>query len=66
MKNSTVHLVFEEGSFDDLPEHVRQQGPWQHLKSGEFRDLRPDYLKAIKAHRYVIVEQSTSLFSAET
>ncbi len=65
MHDKSVHLVFEEGSFDDLPEHVRKKGPWQHLKSGEFGNLRADYLKAITAHRYVIVEQSASVFSAE-
>ncbi len=66
IKDKTIHLVFEEACFDDLPEHVRLQGPWQHMKSGEFENLRPDYLKAITAHRYVIVEQSSTVFSAET
>ena len=66
MKDKTIHLVFEETCFDDLPEHVRKKGPWQHLKSGEFENLRADYLKAITAHRYVIVEQTASVFSAET
>jgi hypothetical protein len=65
MKDKSIHLVFEEAAFDDLPEHVRQKGPWQHLKSGEFENLRADYLKAITAHRYVIVEQSALVFSAE-
>jgi hypothetical protein len=66
MKDNSVHLIFEEASFDDLPERIRLKGPWQHLKSGEFENLRPDYLKAIIAHRYVIVEQSVTVFSAET
>ena len=64
--DKSIHLVFEEAGFDDLPEHVRNKGPWQHMKSGEFANLRPDYMKAITAHRYVIVEQSTTVFSAET
>lgn len=66
MKDKSVHLVFEEARFDDLPEHIRLKGPWQHLKSGEFENLRADYLKEITAHRYVIVEQPASVFSAET
>ena len=66
MKNQTVHLVFEVGSFDSLPEHVRAKGPWQHLKTGELDNLRADYLKEITSHRYVIVEQSSAVFSAET
>ena len=52
MKDKTIHLVFEETCFDDLPEHVRKKGPWQHLKSGEFENLRADYRQAINEHRY--------------
>ena len=65
-KEQTLHLVFEEACFDDLPEHVRKKGPWQYLKSGEFENLRADYRQAISGHRYVIVEQSAAVFSAET
>jgi len=66
MKDQAIHLVFEEGSFDCLPEQVRNKGPWQHIKTGEFVNLREDYMKAIVAHRYILVEQSSSVFSAET
>ncbi len=66
MKDKSVHLIFEEAGFDDLPEHVRLRGPWQHMKTGEFANLRDDYSKEITAHRYVIVEQSSAMFSAET
>lgn len=66
MKDKSIHLVFEEATFDDLPENVRQKGPWQHMKSGEFANLRAAYLKAITAHRYIIVEQSAAVFSAES
>ena len=65
MKAKTIHLVFEETCFDDLPEHVRKKGPWQHLKSGEFENLRADYRRAINEHRYIIVEQSAAVFYAE-
>ncbi len=66
MKNKSIHLVFEEAGFDDLPEDVRLKGPWQHIKSGEFVNLRADYAKAITAQRYIIVEQSAAVFSAES
>lgn len=65
MTDQTLHLVFEVGSFDSLPEHVRDRGPWQHLKTGELGNLREDYLKEITAHRYVIVNQAAAVFSAE-
>jgi hypothetical protein len=66
MKDQTLHLIFEEGSFDSLPEHVRNKGPWQHIKTGELNNVRADYMKAITAHRYILVEQSSAVFSAET
>ncbi len=65
MNDNSVHLVFEEGGFEDLPEHVRNKGPWQHLKSGECGKLRVDYRRAIDEFRYIIVEQSASVFYAE-
>lgn len=66
MHDNTVHLIFEERCFVDLPQHVRNNGPWQHLKSGEIKNLRYEYRKALAAHSYVIVERSASVFSAET
>ncbi|MFA5956829.1 hypothetical protein [Hyphomicrobium sp.] len=60
------HLIFEEGGFDELPESIRRQTPWQYLKSGQFKNLRPDYLKALVDRGYIIVEQSAGVFSAET
>jgi hypothetical protein len=65
MKDQKLHLIFEEGTFESLPEHVRNRGPWQHLKSGELNNVRAEYMKAITAHRYILVEQSSTIFSAE-
>jgi len=66
MKDNNRHLIFEETCFDELPDHVRHQAPWQHLKSGEFANLRPDYRRAICEYRFIIVEESAGVFSAET
>ena len=55
MKEKDRHLIFEEGSFKNLPENIRRQGPWQYLKSGEFEDLR------VSEHRCIIVEQSAGI-----
>jgi hypothetical protein len=66
IRDKTVHLVFEQSCYAELPGFVQDMGPWQHMKSGEFENLRADYLKEITAHRYVIVEQSSAVFSAET
>lgn len=64
-KNTNLHLVFMETHFDCLPLDVRDQGPWQRLKSGEFHNLRPEYGDAIGRVGYVIVDTPAALFSAE-
>jgi hypothetical protein len=65
MNEKHRHLIFIETRFDALPENIRRQGPWQHLKSGEFEKLRPEYQTALTATGYIIVEQSVGVFSAE-
>ena len=65
MNEKHRHLIFIETHFDELPENIRRQGPWQHLKSGEFVKLRPEYQTALTATGYIIVEQSAGVFSAE-
>ena len=59
------HLIFVETCFDRLPQSIRQQAPWQHLKSGEFENLRPEYQRALSKDGYIIVDQSARVFSAE-
>ena len=59
------HLVFVETGFDRLPDSIQRQGPWQHLTTGEFRNLRPEYQKALSERGYIIVEQSPHVFTFE-
>jgi hypothetical protein len=66
MIEKSRHLIFVETCFDELPGNIRRQGPWQHLKTGEFVYLRPEYQRALTKVGYIIVEQSAGVFSAET
>ena len=66
IKNKNIHLVFMEAGFDSLPCDVRDQGPWQHLKSGVFSNLLDEYQQAIGKKGYVIVDRAVSVFSAES
>ena len=59
------HLVFVETCFDRLPDSIQRQGPWQHLKSGEFENLQPEYQKALSERGFIIVEQSAHVFNVE-
>ena len=66
IKNKNLHLVFMQSGFDDLPSEIRDQGPWQHIKSGVFKNLTDDYQRMIGKNGYVIVEKAVSVFSAES
>jgi hypothetical protein len=66
IKNKSIHLIFMEAGFDDLPSEIRNQGPWLHLKCGEFRNLLDEYQQAIGKNGYAIVDRSVSIFSAES
>jgi hypothetical protein len=59
------HLVFAETGFDRLPDSIQRQGPWQHLTTGEFDNLRPEYQKALSERGFIVVEQSPHVFSVE-
>jgi hypothetical protein len=66
IKNKNIHLIFMEAGFDELPSDVRNQGPWQHLKSGVFENLLLEYQQVIGKKGYVIVDRAVSIFSAES
>jgi hypothetical protein len=60
------HLIFMEAGFDRLPESIRRQCPWQHLKTGDFENLRPEYQCALSERGFIVVEQSAQVFNVET
>jgi hypothetical protein len=65
VNESNRHVVFVETCFDRLPDSIQRQGPWQHLTTGEFENLRPEYQKALSERGFIVVEQSPHVFSVE-
>ena len=52
---SDLHLfvVCRDGGFyETVPEHVRQQGPWQGMHRGKLANLNTQYLLDIEEHGY--------------
>jgi hypothetical protein len=49
-----VRLIFRDGEFADLPDHVRHQGPWQAMSRGEVADLKPEHRSAIEGDGYLV------------
>ena len=60
-----IRLLFREGGFNDLPDHIRHQGPWTGTFTGEMARLKPAYRLAIARDGYCRVEGEALGFSAE-
>jgi hypothetical protein len=65
VSNKQLNVIFIDGTFDRLPDHVRKLGPWQSFRSGLFENLLPLYQEALSDVGFVIVEQPPGIFLAE-
>jgi hypothetical protein len=45
-----------------MPDHFRNQGPWQRLKSGEFDNLQREFQDVIKESGYLILDRRAGIF----
>lgn len=58
-------LIFHEGGFSALPDHIRQQGPWTGTFTGEVERLRPEYRLGLAHDGYVLIEGQALRWKAE-
>jgi len=42
-----VFVICYDGRFDELPDHVRHQGPWQGMHRGEIEDVLIERTKCL-------------------
>jgi hypothetical protein len=62
--DKSLHVIFNDGTFEDLPHRVRQLGPWQGLTGGETEMLKPHYRLMLAEQGFVLVYQRLAVFSA--
>jgi hypothetical protein len=55
VSDTHVFVICYDGRFDELPDHVRHQGPWQGMQRGEIERLKLEYRLALDRDRYVVV-----------
>src|SRR5207244_1345308 len=55
--DKSLHIIFVDGSFDDLPHCIRKLGPWQGLTGGEANSLRLHYQLQMAEQGFVVVYQ---------
>ena len=54
-----------DGRFEELPDHVRHQGPWQAMHRGEIDKLKANYRRALARDGYALVTSDLAVFKPE-
>ena len=64
---SDVHafVVCHDGTFYELPQAVRKQGPWKGMHRGEVEHLKPEYRLALARDGYALVKCELAVFKPE-
>ncbi len=66
VSDNHVFVVCHDGDFyEDVPEEVRKQGPWQGGRQGEIERLKPEYRLALARDSYVLVKCELAVFKPE-
>jgi len=65
VSDNHVIVICRDGEFDDLPDHIRHQGPWQSLRRGEIDRLKMEYRHDLARHGYVLIRTSVAAFRLE-
>jgi hypothetical protein len=65
VSDSHVFVVCYDGRFDELPAHVRHQGPWQGQHRGEIEKLKANYRRALARDGYALVKCEEAVFKPE-
>jgi hypothetical protein len=60
-----LHLLCRDGEFEQLPEYIRHQGPWQVLRRGETINLRRTYRLRLARYGFVLEHSKLAVFNPE-
>ncbi len=67
VSDNHVFVICYDGRFDELPDHVRQQGPWQVAGNAPRRDreAQANYRRALARDGYALVRCELAVFKPE-
>lgn len=57
VSDNHLFVICYDGRFDELPDHVREQGPWQGMHRGEIEKLKASYRRALARDGYALVKK---------
>jgi hypothetical protein len=65
VNDKSLHVIFNEGGFEALPQRVRHLGAWQGLTGGDISSLKLHYRLQLAEQGFAVVHQHLADFSAE-
>jgi len=65
VSHNHLFVVCYDGRFDELPDHIRHQGPWQGQQRGEIEKLKASYRRALARDGYALVKCELAVFKPE-
>ncbi len=65
VSDSHVHVICRDGAFEQLPDYIRHQGPWQVVQRGETTNLKRSYRLRLARYGFVLEHSGLALFKAE-
>jgi hypothetical protein len=63
--DTDLYLLCPDGKFEQLPDAVRRQGPWQALRQGDVTDLKETYRVRLGRYGFVLEHTKLAVFSLE-
>jgi hypothetical protein len=61
--DKSLHVIFSDGGFGDLPHRIRQLGPWQGLSGGAIEKLKPQYRLLLAEQGFAVIYQKLAAFT---
>jgi len=63
VKDDHVHVICRDGEFEQLPDYIRHQGPWQVVKRGEIINLKRSFRLRLARYGFVLEHSDLAVFS---
>ena len=61
LSDINLNLICRDGKFEDLPDHIRRQGPWRAITGGEIGNLKqPEQRSLLEDCGYVVERRKVS------
>ena len=65
ISDNHIFVICYDSRFDELPNHLHHQGPWQGMHHGELDKLQANYRLALARDGYALVRCGLAVFKPE-